>query len=118
MRFRSDFGKSFRRITKAIQLKAEFVHQRQIQTAHLAIWFVEIVEDSSGLQFAAAFAQNDHRQFVRIMAAGVHAAAIHQHAVVERGAFTLLNSVELSGNVSKLLNEEAVHFEPVIGFLM
>ena len=47
--------------------------------------------------------------------AGQHAGAEHQHRVVERSAFALLDAVEPPGDVGHLLEKKTVHFQPVGG---
>lgn len=54
---------TFGRVAECFFVDAELVHQREIQTAHLAVWLIEVVERSPRLQLAATSAENHHRQF-------------------------------------------------------
>ena len=79
----SDFSQSFRRVAEFVQMHAKLIHERQIKAAHSAVWFFLIIEDSTGFQFAAAFAEYHNRECVRVVASGVHSVAIHEHRIAQ-----------------------------------
>jgi hypothetical protein len=50
----SNLPQPLARIPEALQPDAGLVHQRQVQAAHLAVRFVQVIEDPAGLDLAAA----------------------------------------------------------------
>jgi len=70
------------------------------------------------VELSATATEEDDGEFGGIMAAGEHAAAVHDDGVIEGGAFAFLNGIESIGDPGELFEEEAVDFEPVRGFLV
>ncbi len=57
----SDFAQSLVRVAEAVEPHADLVHQRQVQAAHLPVRLAEVVEHTTGLDLAAALAEQHHR---------------------------------------------------------
>ena len=96
-------------VAEGFGVDVHLVHHAEEKAAHLAVGLAKVVQVSPALDPAAAPTEHHHWQLGRVVVAGQHTGAEHQHRIVERGASALLNTVEPLGDVGHLLEEKLVH---------
>ncbi len=55
----SDLVEGFGGVAEGAGVDSAFVHHGEVETAHLAVWLVAVVEDSAAFDSAAAAAEED-----------------------------------------------------------
>ena len=76
-------------------MDAHLVHHAEIETAHLAVGFVEIIQIPSAGYTSPGTAEHHHWKLCRIMMSGEHAGAKEKDRVVQGRPFAFLDRVQL-----------------------